>query len=45
MFQFKRDFTEDYRRARPVELSRSLNPELQSFKTWLSRHAREIPLD
>jgi uncharacterized protein YbjT (DUF2867 family) len=45
MFQFKRDFTEDYRRARPVELSRSLNPELQNFKTWLSRHAREIPLD
>jgi uncharacterized protein YbjT (DUF2867 family) len=45
MFQFKRDFTEDYRKARPVELSRSLNPELQSFKTWLSRHAREIPLD
>jgi uncharacterized protein YbjT (DUF2867 family) len=45
MFQFKRDFTEDYRKARPVELSRSLNPELQNFKTWLSGHAREIPLD
>jgi len=45
MFQFKRDFTEDYRKARPVEFARSLDPELQTFKTWLGRHAKEIPLD
>jgi uncharacterized protein YbjT (DUF2867 family) len=44
MFQFKRDFNDDYRKARPVEFARSLNPELQSFRTWLSRHAGEIPL-
>ena len=45
MFQFKRDFNEDYRKARPVEFARSLNPEMQNFKTWLGRHAKEIPLD
>jgi uncharacterized protein YbjT (DUF2867 family) len=45
MFQFKRDFNDDFRRARPVEFARSLNPELQNFKSWLSRHAKEIPLD
>ena len=45
MFQFKRDFNEDYRKARPVEFARSLNPEMQNFKTWLDRHAKEIPLD
>ena len=45
MFQFKRDFNEDFRKARPVEFARSLDPELQNFKTWLDRHAKEIPLD
>ncbi len=45
MFQFKRDFTHDFRGARPVESARALNPELEDFKTWLGRHAREIPLD
>ncbi len=45
MFQFKRDFNEDFRKARPVEFARSLDPELENFKTWLDRHAKEIPLD
>jgi len=45
MFQFKRDFTDYYTKARSVDFSRSLDPELQNFKTWLSRHAKEIPLD
>jgi uncharacterized protein YbjT (DUF2867 family) len=45
MFQFKRDFNDDFRKARPVELSRSLNPDLQGFKTWLGHHAGKIPLD
>jgi uncharacterized protein YbjT (DUF2867 family) len=35
MFQFKRDFEEDYCNARSLEFSYSLNPELQSFDTWL----------
>ena len=44
MFQFKRDFNEDYRSARSIDFSRSLNPELQSFETWLARHGKEIPI-
>ena len=44
MFQFKRDFNEDYRSARSIAFSRSLNPELQSFETWLARHGKEIPI-
>jgi uncharacterized protein YbjT (DUF2867 family) len=45
MFQYKRDFNREFREIRDVEAARRLNPELQSFRTWLSRHAREIPLD
>ena len=44
MFQFKRDFNEDYRAARSIDFSRDLNPELQSFEAWLARHKDEIPL-
>jgi len=45
MFQYKRDFNREFREIRDVEAARRLNPELQDFTTWLSRHAREIPLD
>jgi len=45
MFQYKRDFNREFREIRDVEAARRLNPELQSFRTWLSRHAGEIPLD
>ncbi len=44
MFQFKRDFNDYYCGARNIAFSRSLNPELQSFDTWLATHAKEIPL-
>jgi uncharacterized protein YbjT (DUF2867 family) len=44
MFQFKRDFNDYYTKIRDIGFSRSLNPELQSFDQWLSRHAKEIPL-
>ncbi len=44
MFQFKRDFAEVYTSERDVSLSRELNPDLQDFAAWLSRHAAEIPL-
>ena len=44
MFQFKRDFNDAFRSARSVEFSRSLNPELQSFDTWLALNAASIPL-
>jgi hypothetical protein len=44
MFQFKRDFERDFCDARSVEASRALNPELQSFRTWLARNAKKMPL-
>jgi hypothetical protein len=45
MFQFKRDFEKGYCGARNLELSRSLNPELQTFAQWLAQNKDRIPLD
>jgi uncharacterized protein YbjT (DUF2867 family) len=45
MFQFNRDFAAAYTAARSVEFSRSLNPELQSFDTWLARNGSRIPVE
>jgi hypothetical protein len=45
MFQFKRDFNEDFRGARNLEVARSLNPSLQTFETWLEHNKSRIPLD
>ena len=44
MFQFKRDFESVYTGARSIDISRSLNPELQSFGHWLSKNASRIPI-
>jgi len=44
MFQFKRDFEEYFCSARSVEVSRALNPELQSFADWLAKNRERIPL-
>ena len=44
MFQFYAEFEEYFCSARSVEVSRSLNPELQSFANWLGRNADRIPL-
>jgi uncharacterized protein YbjT (DUF2867 family) len=44
MFQFKHDFNGEFCAARSVELSRSLNPQLQDFATWAAAHAAEIPI-
>ena len=41
---YKRDFNDEYRGARDIAFSRSLNPKLQDFGTWLSGHAKQIPL-
>lgn len=45
MFQFKRDFEADFRAARDPEVARSLNPELQTFGSWLESNADRIPLE
>ena len=45
MFQFKRDFEEYFCGARSIEVSRSLNPELQSFSAWLAKNKSRIPLE
>jgi uncharacterized protein YbjT (DUF2867 family) len=45
MFQFFRDFQDDFRAARNLEFSRSLNPELQTFRTWLNENVSRIPIE
>jgi len=45
MFQFKRDFESAFCGARDLAFSRSLNPELQTFETWLARNKSRIPLE
>jgi uncharacterized protein YbjT (DUF2867 family) len=45
MFQFKHDFNEYFVGARDLAFARRLNPELQSFKTWLAANAGKIPLE
>jgi len=42
MFQFYRDFNEDFVAARSLEKSRKLNPKLQSFAQWLAARAKEV---
>jgi uncharacterized protein YbjT (DUF2867 family) len=42
MLQFKRDFNELFCSVRDVERSRQLNPQLQTFDGWLSRHRGEF---
>ena len=44
MFQFKRDFEQYYCGVRDLELSRALNPSLQTFETWLARNKSLIPI-
>ncbi len=43
MFQFKRDFNEYFTSVRDPKIARSFNPDLQDFKTWLSRNIKRIP--
>lgn len=45
MFQFKRDFEEDFCSARRIDVSRALNPSLQTFEAWLTEHKAQIPLE
>jgi hypothetical protein len=43
MFQFKHDFEEYFTGARSLEVTRRLNPELQSFSDWLAANGDRIP--
>ena len=44
MFQYYRDFADDFMAARPLTGARALNPALQSFDAWLATNAKRIPL-
>ena len=45
MFQFKCDFEDYYCGVRSPDFARSLNPSLQSFKTWLTQNKNAIPIE
>lgn len=45
MFQFYRDFEHVCLTARDLEVSRTLNPALQTFARWLAQNKDRIPLD
>jgi hypothetical protein len=44
MFQFYAEFEDYFCGVRSLEVSRALNPELQSFGDWLAQNASRIPL-
>ena len=44
MFQFNRDFAAEFVGARDLNVSRSLNPSLQTFDEWLAQNKARIPL-
>jgi uncharacterized protein YbjT (DUF2867 family) len=44
MFQFYRDFEEDFCGARKLAISRALNPSLKTFEAWLDENKKSIPL-
>ena len=43
MFQFKHDFNEEFTASRSIDFSRSLNPELLTFRAWLAGSVDRIP--
>jgi len=44
MFQYKRDFETDFRAARDPAVAKRLNPEIEDFRTWVTRNKAQIPL-
>ena len=45
MFQFKHDFEDYFCGARSIDFSKSLNPSLQNFNSWLEANKSKIPLE
>ncbi len=43
MFQFNRDFSNAFCALRDLEMSRSINPDLQTFDAWLAANSGRIP--
>lgn len=44
MFQYKRDFNDEFVGGRNLAVARALNPELETFDMWLEEYARMIPV-
>jgi uncharacterized protein YbjT (DUF2867 family) len=44
MFQFYAEFEDYFTGARPLDVARRLNPELQDFATFVARNASRMPL-
>jgi uncharacterized protein YbjT (DUF2867 family) len=44
MFQYKRDFETEFCAARDLNVSRSLNPKLQTFAAWVAANKERIPI-
>jgi uncharacterized protein YbjT (DUF2867 family) len=42
MFQVYRDFEKEFTAARSLDVSRSLNPELQNFDQWLAKNKSKL---
>jgi uncharacterized protein YbjT (DUF2867 family) len=45
MFQFKRDFEQVFCGHRNLDVSRALNPQLQTFERWLAQNKGRIPIE
>src|SRR5437667_1039448 len=45
MFQVYRDFEKEVLGARSAEVSRKLNPELQTLDQWIAKNRRKIPIE
>ena len=45
MFQYNHDFEEAFCGARDLDISRALNPALQTFDQWLGHNAKSIPIE
>ena len=43
MFQFERDFEDDYLGDRDLDLSRTLNPGIKTFDDWLEKYGDQLP--
>jgi uncharacterized protein YbjT (DUF2867 family) len=44
MFQFKRDFEDEYRGHRDLALVRELNPSVQTLDSWLAENVSRVPI-